>query len=146
MQQLVTSTALLTLVAATAIWSVFLVYADHLPGWFGKGNQEGVSGLPVLLVGQVIAASAGSQPHVITMSGHERKAAWLLLTCASLNAILTVVLIQNIGLTGAAIASAGTLIAWNVTIGLFLWMRLNLKPGTVAALAGTFRKQLRPMP
>jgi hypothetical protein len=34
--------------------------------------------LRILLVGQVIAASAGSQMHVMAMTGHERAAAALL--------------------------------------------------------------------
>jgi hypothetical protein len=48
-------------------------------GLLARGRIDaGVPVLRILLVGQVIAASAGSQMHVIAMTGHERAAAALL--------------------------------------------------------------------
>ena len=49
--------------------------SDCLPG---VRIDAGMPALRILLVGQVIAASAGSQMHVMAMTGHERTAAALL--------------------------------------------------------------------
>jgi O-antigen/teichoic acid export membrane protein len=88
--------------------------------------------LRILLVGQVIAASAGSQMHVMTMTGNERGAAALLIAGALGNIIAGVALIYLYGLVGAAIASTMTLIVWNVAMALFIWRRLNLLSGVLA--------------
>ena len=88
--------------------------------------------LRILLISQVMAASAGSQLYVMTMTGHERSAAVLLVSCAMVNAGASAVLIGMFGLTGAAIGTAVTLVVWNVAMALFLRRRLNLLPGVLA--------------
>jgi O-antigen/teichoic acid export membrane protein len=45
---------------------------------------------------------------------------------------LSVVLVSTLGLTGAAIGTAVSLVVWNVLMVLFLWRRLYLLPGILA--------------
>jgi O-antigen/teichoic acid export membrane protein len=68
----------------------------------------------------------------MTMTGHERSAAVLLVSCAIVNAAASAVLIGMFGLAGAAIGTAVSLVVWNVAMALFLWRRLNLLPGVLA--------------
>ena len=129
LQALVTSAASWTLCAGAFIGLVLFVLAEPLLAWFGPGYEAGVPALRILLVGQLIVASAGSQLYVMTMTGHERSAAALLVACAAANAVASAVLINLFGLTGAAIATTATLIVWNVAMALFIWRRLHLLPG-----------------
>jgi hypothetical protein len=71
------------------------------------------------------------------MTGHERGAAVLLVSSTVLNAVMSIVFIQQFG-TGAAIATATMAIGWNVGMVVYNWNRLELLPGTL----GVFRKQL----
>jgi len=79
-----------------------------------------------------MVASAGSQLYVMTMTGHERAAAVLLVCCASLNAVASAVLIDMFGLNGAAIGTAVSLVVWNLAMALYLWRRLSLLPGVLS--------------
>ena len=48
-----------------------------------------------------------------------------------LNAVLSVLLIHDFGLVGAALATTATLIVWNVAMALFIWWRLKMLPGVL---------------
>jgi O-antigen/teichoic acid export membrane protein len=132
LQVLITTAASWTLIAASCIALLLFVLAEPLLAWFGPGCEDGVPALRILLIGQVIVAGAGSQLYVMTMTGHERNAAALLVSCAMVNAAASAVLIGLFGLIGAAIATAATLIVWNLAMALSLWHRLSLLPGVLA--------------
>jgi O-antigen/teichoic acid export membrane protein len=131
LQVLVTTSALWTLCGAAAIGLLLSLLAEPLLSWFGHGYEAGVPALRILLIGQVFAASVGSQLHVMTMTGHERSAAVLLVTSTAVNALMSMVFIHQFGLTGAAIATTITLIVWNAAMALFIWRHLELLPGVL---------------
>jgi O-antigen/teichoic acid export membrane protein len=137
MQVLVTRAASWTLCAGLCVALVLFVAAEPILAWFGSGFQAGVPALRILLISQAIAAGAGSQLYVMTMTGHERSAALLLMSVAIINLIASVALIQWFGLIGAAGSTAVALIVWNGAMALFLWRRLRLSPGVL----GIFRPQ-----
>lgn len=134
LQLLVASAATWTFVAAAAIGIVLAVVAGPLLSWFGPGLEDGVPALRVLLLGQTLTAGAGSQLYVMTMTGHERIAAALLIGCAVLNGIASTVLIGFWGLIGAAIATSGSLIIWNLAMAFFLWRHMRFLPGLLGIL------------
>jgi O-antigen/teichoic acid export membrane protein len=129
MQILITRTSSWTFWTVLCIAAALFVLAKPLLAWFGAGYDAGVPALRILLISQVMAASAGSQLYVMTMTGHERSAAVLLVSCAMVNAGTSAVLVGMFGLTGAAIGTAVSLVVWNVAMALFLWRRLSLLPG-----------------
>lgn len=132
LQQLVATTASWTLIASASIGAVLFVMAEPLFAWFGPGYEAGIPALRILLIGQMLIAAAGSQLHVMTMTGHERGAAILLVSCVLANMIASAGLIALFGLAGAAIGTSATLIVWNLAMALFLWRRLALVPGVLA--------------
>jgi len=132
MQVLISRATSWTFCAGTCIAAVLFVLAEPLLAWFGAGYEAGVPALRILLVSQVMAASAGSQLYVMTMTGRECSAAVLLVCCAAINAVASAVLVDMFGLTGAAIGTAGSLVVWNCAMAVFLWRRLNLLPGVLA--------------
>jgi O-antigen/teichoic acid export membrane protein len=140
LQALVTTAASWTLAASAFIAFVLFVLAEPFLGWFGPGYDAGVPALRILLIAQVIAASAGSQMYVMIMTGHERSAALLLVSHTVVNAALSAWLIGLFGLSGAAIGTGAILVVWNAAMGLYLWRRLHLVPGAVAAFHALFAK------
>jgi O-antigen/teichoic acid export membrane protein len=88
--------------------------------------------LRILLVGQVIVAAAGSQLHLMTMTGRERSAAVQLVCSVAANAIVGALLVRPLGPTGAALAATTALIGWNTAMGLSIRRHLRLFPGVLA--------------
>jgi O-antigen/teichoic acid export membrane protein len=144
LQALVTKSASWTLGAAACIALALAVLAEPVLTWFGKGFADGVPALRILLVGQVIAASYGSQLYVMTMTEHERGAATLLILSAAVNVVVSIFLISILGLTGAAIATTIALIVWNFAMALFISRHLRLLPGVLGMLGSRLRRSLGP--
>jgi O-antigen/teichoic acid export membrane protein len=140
LQALVTTAASWTLAASAFIAFVLFVLAEPLVGWFGPGYDAGVPALRILLIAQVIAASAGSQMYVMVMTGHERGAALLLVSHTLVNAAFSVWLIGLFGLSGAAMGTGAILVVWNAAMGLYLWRCLHLVPGVLATFRALFAK------
>ncbi|KFC70978.1 Exopolysaccharide biosynthesis protein [Bosea sp. LC85] len=134
LQRLITRAASWTLAASGFIGIVLFVFAEQFFGWFGADYAAGVPALRILLVGQVLVAAGGSQLHVMTMTGHERSAAVLLVSSTIVNLAASGALVALIGLNGAAIGTAATLILWNLAMATFLSRRLGLKAGVLAFL------------
>jgi O-antigen/teichoic acid export membrane protein len=133
LQALATKAALWTLLGAACIALPVALLAEPVLGWFGRDFAAGVPALRILLIGQVVVAGAGSQLYLLTMTGHERSAAVLMLAAAAGNAAAAAGFISLLGLTGAAIATTLTLVAWNVAMALLVWRYLGLVPGVLAA-------------
>jgi O-antigen/teichoic acid export membrane protein len=144
LQALVTKAASWSLCAAVCIALVLAILAEPILTWFGKDFADGVPALRILLVGQVIAASYGSQLSVMTMTDHERGAATLLTLSAAVNVVASIVFISMLGLTGAAITTAIALIVWNVAMAFFISRHLRLLPGVLGMFGSTLRRSMGP--
>jgi len=134
LQPLATQSALYTLLGALGVAIPAAVFAGPVLTWFGHDFAAGVPALRILLLGQVVAAGAGSQLYLLTMTGHERGAALLALAMVVANVAAGACFIHLFGLLGAAIATTATLIVWNAAMAVLIWRRLRLLPGAIAAL------------
>jgi O-antigen/teichoic acid export membrane protein len=146
LQALVTKAASWTFCTALGIALVLTILAEPVLAWFGKDFTAGVPALRILLVGQVIAAAFGSQLHVMTMTAHERGAAFLLILSAAINILASAAFISLLGLTGAAIASSAALIIWNIAMAFFIFRHLRLLPGVLGIFVSSRRQQTLPRP
>lgn len=116
--------------AVTAVVALAIAVAGHwVLGWFGNGFPESAYvPLLIMLGGQCISAAAGPVGFLMTMTRYEREASWFLGASALLNVLLSVALIPAFGLIGAAIASAASTIAWNLSALVFVRTRLDVNP------------------
>jgi O-antigen/teichoic acid export membrane protein len=131
LRSLVAASALYSLGGGLSIAIVLGILAEPILGLFGHGYEAGVPVLRLLLLAQVIGASGGSQLHVMTMTGHERGAAWLLVSCSVLNGLLSLLLVDMFGIMGAAVGTALALIAWNAGMAWFIWTQMDMRPGVL---------------
>ncbi len=132
-QALATKTSVWTLLSAAGIALPLALLADPLMRWFGRDFSAGVPALRLLLLGQVVAAGAGSQLFLLTMTGHERSAAVLMLANAVVNAVLCAVLIHCFGLTGAAVGATGSIVLWNAAMALLIKRLLRVTASALPA-------------
>lgn len=110
-------TSAVTIAAALAFWLV----GEWALGLFGPAFTAGFPALMILLAGQVVNAACGPVGLLMTMTGHQDRAALVLTVTAMANVALNAVLIPRFGLTGAAAATATSIAAWN------LWLFLEVR-------------------
>lgn len=134
LQSLSAKAARLSLLGTACVAIPLLLLAQPLLAWFGRDFVAGAPIVTILVLGEVFAAACGPQQHLITMTGHERIGATMLAVCAGSNFAACMLMIDPLGMTGAALARTATLIAWNVAMGVFVYRRLHLMPGLVASL------------
>ncbi len=102
-----------TLLTSVPIAAAFVVFPHVYLSIFGDGFQGGATALRIIAVGQLVNAAAGPAGNVLIMTGHER-AAVVGMVCGLLaNVALGVALVPPLGVTGGAIAFAGSLVLWN---------------------------------
>jgi O-antigen/teichoic acid export membrane protein len=146
LQALVTRAASWTLCTAVGIALVLAILAEPTLAWFGKDFAAGAPALRILLVGQVIAAAFGSQLLVMTMTKHERGAAFLMIMSAAVNILSSVAFISLLGLTGAAIGTSLALIVWNMAMAFFISRHLRLLPGVLGMFVPSRRREVMSPP
>jgi O-antigen/teichoic acid export membrane protein len=116
---------------AIPLWAL----GEWILGRFGADFQIALVPLRILLFSQLIAAAAGSQIFLMTMTGHERGAAMIVTLSAIGNALLSALLINRYGIIGAAVASTVTLLILNIAMAAFVRRHLGLVPGILAIVA-----------
>jgi len=125
------------------VWPVYVAFAVFSPVVMELFGPEFVSGHTALLIlcgGMLVNLATGNVTMVLLMGG---KSSWNLCNVAAslaLNVALNLVLTPGMGITGAAIAWAASLVFMNVAplvqIGLFLDLRPPFGPGfTLVAFA-----------
>jgi O-antigen/teichoic acid export membrane protein len=138
LQGMVTRTALWTLGGAIAIALAIAVMTGPFLEWFGRDFQGGLRIVWILLIGQVAVAAGGSQQFLMTMTGNERGAAMILVSCTLANIVVTPICILLAGSAGAAIAMTIALCGWQIAMAFYVRRRLGLLPG----ILGQLRPQL----
>lgn len=133
LQSLSAKAACLSLVGTACAAVALLLFAQPLLAWFGRDFVAGAPIVTILVLGEVFGAAFGPQQHLVTMTGHERTGAAMLAVCAISNFAACMLMVDSLGMTGAALARTASLIAWNVAMGVFVYKRLHLMPGLVAS-------------
>lgn len=114
MQSLATRTARAVTGLALIPVTLFIVFgAPLLATVFGTDYAPGATPLAILALGQLFNAAMGSVGMILNMTGHERDTMRGLGVAAVANVILNLMLIPLYGATGAAAATAVTLVVWN---------------------------------
>jgi O-antigen/teichoic acid export membrane protein len=132
------------LIARATGWSLTGGALIAMPLWalgewilsrFGTDFQIALVPLQIMLFSQMIAAAAGSQIFLMTMTGHERGAAVIVTLSAIGNALLAALLINRYGIIGAALANTVTLLILNIAMAALVRRHLGFVPGVLAIVA-----------
>jgi O-antigen/teichoic acid export membrane protein len=121
------TTAMLT----TLSWPIYLALALFAPVFLrvlGSGFASGEAALVILSVAMLVSIATGPVDWVLLMAG---KSSWNLANVAGalvINIVLNLLLIPRLGMEGAAIAWAASLLANNVAPALQVWLLLQLAP------------------
>ncbi len=136
LQRLVTVSARVALVVAGIFAGIFVLFGEPILSFiFGAEFAVGHKPLAILATGQLLNAAMGSVGFLLAMSGHEQIVARTLLATALLNIVLNSILIPVFGASGAAFATAVSIVAWNITLAIVVKKRININ-STAFAMTG----------
>lgn len=130
LQRLITtSTLVISLAAAVAALVLLVAGRWLLAALFGEAFADAYPALSILAIGQLLNACAGSVVLFLSMTGHEKDTLKGMSVAALLNLILNALLIPSWDFVGAAVATAVSLVTWNILLGVLLYRRLGLIAG-----------------
>jgi O-antigen/teichoic acid export membrane protein len=106
LQNILVRAARISLLAALPIGLLLIIFATPFLRLFGEEFPAGRIPMIIMTVGYVITMSFGSVSSALTMTGHERAAAFGIGVSVVLNITLNLLLIPHYGMVGAAWALA----------------------------------------
>jgi O-antigen/teichoic acid export membrane protein/thymidylate kinase len=136
LQDLFARATVLTLAGGAMLAMPVLLLAGPLLRLFGQEFAGATHIIQILVVGQLVAAAAGPQENLLTMTGHERSAVVIMLAFTMLNIAGCAIAITHYGGIGAAVVTSAALVAWNSAMAIQIKRRLDLTPGLASAVAG----------
>lgn len=133
LQALFARATLLSLAGTTLLAVPLLTLTEPLLGLFGRDFVLAAPIVKILVVGQLFAAAAGPQLNLMTMTGHERAAAIIMLLGAICSLAGCAIGLALYGVLGVAIATAATNVIWNMANAGYIFSRLRMAPGLIGS-------------
>ncbi len=107
---------------------VMIVIPDKLMGLFGEGYEAAAILLSIMAVGQLINVATGSVGYLLNMSGHEDDFRRVTLFTGPFSIICSILLIYQLNLIGAALATAVGVGVQNIAALIMVKRRLGFFP------------------
>ncbi|TVM04151.1 MAG: flippase [Candidatus Brocadia sp. WS118] len=126
LQKIITKSTRIILIFSLPIGLILIVFGHWFLLLFGESFTQGRTTLSILSAGQLVNATMGSVGLLLVMTGHERSVAIGVGISAALNVILNALLIPQWGTAGAAIATASSMIAWNILLAIWVYKKLGV--------------------
>lgn len=126
LQQLVTQSARLILITGLPILLLLILFRKSILAFFGADFLEGQAALIILCAGQLINILFGSVGQLLIMSGNQKLAILSLAISTFIHIVLNIILTPKYGYTGTAIATAFSLVLWNILMYYFVKKKLKI--------------------
>jgi len=126
LQKIITLAARAIFVFTLVISIILIIFGKFILGLFGLAFVVAYIPLLILLCGQIINSLAGSVGLIMSMSGRQNVMSIIVSTSAAINILLNIVLIPMLGLTGAAISTAVTMVMWNISMFGYVYNKLGI--------------------
>ncbi|MEH6658773.1 polysaccharide biosynthesis C-terminal domain-containing protein [Leeuwenhoekiella marinoflava] len=116
------------IVILTTVLSVFLMlFSKSILQVFGAAYEQANSALLILITGHFLSTLCGITQVYLNMTKKQVVLQYILIFAVLLNALLNFLLIPKYGMEGAAIASALSVIFWNLLAALWVYKKDNIK-------------------
>ena len=126
LQRMITMASRGVLAYSLPVFVFILVWGKWVLGLFGPAFVAGYGILAVLCLGQLVISLAGPVGFLMTMTGYQIQAAWVIGLTALLNIILNAVLISLMGVIGAAVATAIVISLRSIVLSVWVKKKLNI--------------------
>lgn len=130
LQRLESLSTVVMLLMAMPVFLAFVVWGDHLLAWmFGAEFAHGYVPLAILACGHLITVTMGSVGTIMNMANKEWPAARSTALSALANIVLCLLLVPALGMTGAALAGALSLVLWSVLFAYAIRRYVGIRGG-----------------
>jgi O-antigen/teichoic acid export membrane protein len=85
----------------------------------------------ILLVGRLINIVSGSVGYLMNMTGYQKEYNYIMIISAVINIVLNYFLIPIYGIEGAAMASAISMVLWNIASVVFVKIKMKIYAGYI---------------
>ncbi len=129
LQRLITTTSRIIFLIGIPPALIFIFFGgDFLAFVFGKLFAKGSTSLAILALAQLINAGFGPVGILLNMTGYERETLRGVSIAVVSNVVLNFALIPQFGMEGAATATGGTLLLWNILLRRAVIHKLGFEP------------------
>jgi O-antigen/teichoic acid export membrane protein len=128
LQKTITTASRAILLIGALLFLLILIFRNPILDIFGNDFLKGGVPLMILCCGQLINIFCGSVGLLLLMTGHQKYSIYSLFAGLLINIILNLVLTPQFGIIGTAIATACSLVVWNLTMYFFVRRKLQICP------------------
>ncbi len=128
LQRLVTRSARTAMLGALPVALALVVAGPTLLSFLDDAFVAAYDALVILCIGQMINVAMGPVALLLNMAGYEHDAACGIVFAAALNTILGLAFIPLWGVSGAAVATALSLVCWNIVLARSVRRRMHIAP------------------
>ncbi|MEM7794970.1 MAG: flippase [Cyanobacteria bacterium P01_C01_bin.118] len=133
LQQLVSTIARWMFYPALVTAMGLISFAGPVLHLFGPEFVAARNVLIILIFGELVNVGAGSVGYLMTMTGHQNQSVVVMAVAALVNVILNWVGIQLLGIVGAALATAFSMVLWNIWLYALVVRYLGVRPSIIDA-------------
>jgi O-antigen/teichoic acid export membrane protein len=90
------------------------LFGDHVLALFGTEFIAAKWSMLVLVVGQLVNVASGCVGYIMQLTGYNYQCTYVYVCGTLINLVLSIILIPLLGILGGAIATAVTMIVWNI--------------------------------
>ena len=105
---------------------ILMIFGKQVLGLFGHEFKSGYYSLLILSAGQLVNVLSGSVGYIMIMAGKQKQIAYLFAVSATLNIMMNFMLIPQYGIEGAAVATAVSMMLWNLTLVVYIRRKIKL--------------------
>ena len=125
---------------AVPVFIILLLYGKYALGFLGDEFKSGYHVLLILITAHLVNVLSGSVGNIMIMTGKQKQAAYTFAISAALNIILNLILIPYYGIDGAAVATAFSMMLWNVALVIYIRKRISLDSTIFSFWTGGLRE------
>ena len=128
LQSLIRAVTWLSAALTIPIAAGLIVLGKPLLNLYGEGYAAGYTILVILTIAQVVIGLVGSLAgYLLTMTAHEKEAAWIIGLSAALNLMLALILTPRFGPVGTASATLIAALARTIALKVYIGRAMGLK-------------------
>jgi O-antigen/teichoic acid export membrane protein len=127
LQKVITKSARITMLLSAPLIFLLLLFKRNILTFFGIDFLAGDTAFVILSVGQICNVIFGSVGTLLLMSGNQRFSIYSLIASIVFNILCNITLTPRYGVTGTAIATAVSMIVWNLLMYIFVRKKLNIR-------------------
>ncbi len=128
LQNIVTKTSRMVMLLSLPLFLGLILGGFWLLGLYGPGYDEGYTTMLILIGGQFVNVAAGPVGYLLIMTKNEKYTIIGMSVSVVMNIILNLLLIDDYGIEGVAVATAVSLAAWNLIMLYYLMKKTGLNP------------------